>query len=409
MSFFGSERSSPAATVAMRRGLGLVLVASMGAGVAASSAQTIDPASLPEPLGVLVLPDKPAGAHWVWFCSFVDYGHGTLVDADSGVVLGTLELGYQGILPQLSRSGDAIYNVGMYFSRGFHGERTDVVEIFDPKTLAKQGEIEIAPKSMRGLPSTNLTTLTDDDRFLLQSFFTPALTFGVVDLALREYVGEIETAGCAHVMAAGSRRFFSLCGDGSLLTVDLDNSGTEKARQRHRGFFDAEGDPLHGTGARSGDVWYFASVRGVMHAVDTSGGQIRFLEPWNFGESDEAGVWVPAAPSQHLAVHTASGRIFVLMGAVPDLEPKPGGYDFHRGLGSEVWVFDEQSHERVDRFKLERGYAAAIAVSQDRAPLLYVTAYKFADIYDARTGVRSRELSDNKELSGTQIMILPVP
>ena len=409
MSFLGSERSSPAATLAMRRGLGLVLAVSMGAGVAASSAQSIDPASLPEPLGVLALPDKPAGAHWVWICSFVDYGHATLVDADSGVVLGTLELGYQGILPQLPRSGDAIYNVGVYFSRGFHGERTEVVEIFDPKTLTKQGEIEIAPKSMRGLPSANLTTLTDDDRFLLQSFFTPALTFGVVDLASKQYVGEIETAGCAHVMAAGSRRFFSLCGDGSLLTVELDDSGNEKARQRHPGFFDAEGDPLHGTGARSGDVWYFASVRGVMHAVDTSGGQIRFLEPWSFQASDDAGIWIPASPSQHLAIHRASGRIFALMAAVPDLEPKPGGYAFHRETGTEVWVFDEQSHERVDRFKLERGYAGAIAVSQDSEPLLYATAFKYADIYDARTGVRSRVLSDGKELSGTQIMMVPVP
>ena len=107
MSFFGSERSSPVAAVARRRGLGLFLAVSMGAGVAVSLAQSIDPASLPEPFGVLALPDKPAGAHWVWICSFVDYGHATLLDADSGVVLGTLELGYQGIVPQLPRSGDA--------------------------------------------------------------------------------------------------------------------------------------------------------------------------------------------------------------------------------------------------------------------------------------------------------------
>ena len=105
---------------------------------------------------------------------------------------------------------------------------------------------------MRGLASINLTTLTDDDRFLIQSFFTPALSFGVVDLEKRKYVGEIETGGCAHTMAAGPRRFLSLCGDGAVLAVDLDDNGAESARTSHPGFFDAEGEspPSHGREVR---------------------------------------------------------------------------------------------------------------------------------------------------------------
>ena len=65
--------------------------------------------------------------------------------------------------------------------------------------------------------------------------------------------------------------------------------------------------------------------------------------------------------------------------------------------------------ERIDRFVLKHA-AAAIAVSQDSAPLLYATTYTQADIYDARTGTLSRELVPGRELSlsSTPIMIQPV-
>ena len=384
----------------------LALVALIGLAGDPSSAQ-IDPASLPEPMTIATLPDKPEGAHWVWIAAFPNYAHADLIDADNGILLGTIELGYQGLLPQIPRSGDEIYNHAVYMSRGYHGDLIEVVEIFDARTLEIKGEIPIdPPKAMRGLASINLATLTDDDRFLIQSFFTPALSFGVVDLENRKYVGEIETGGCAHALAAGPRRFLSICGDGSVLAVDLDDNGNESARTSHPGFFDAEADPLHPTGTRSGDVWYMASVRGVMHAVDTSGGEISFQEPWKFGEEDDAGVWVPAAPNQHMAAHDASGRLFMLMSVVPDLERKPGGYDFHRGIGFEVWVFDIESRERLDRYELDRP-AAAIAVSQDDAPLLYATTYSDVDIYDANTGQVTRALSSGQEVRGTIVLIQP--
>jgi amicyanin-dependent methylamine dehydrogenase large subunit len=389
-----------------RKFFALVLAASIGFAAVPVAAQ-IDPASLPQPLTTATLPDKPDGAHWVWIAAFPNYAHADLIDADSGTLLGTIELGYQGLLPQLPRSGDEFYNHAVYMTRGYHGDLVEVVEIFDARTLEIKGEIPIdPPKAMRGLASINLTTLTDDDRFLIQSFFTPALSFGVVDLEKRKYVGEIETGGCAHTLAAGPRRFLSLCGDGSVLAVDLDDNGKESARTSHPGFFDAEGDPLHPTGTRSGDVWYMASVRGVMHAVDTSGGEISFQEPWTFREEDDQGVWVPAAPNQHMAAHDASGRLFMLMSAVPDLERKPGGYDFHRGFGVEVWVFDIESRERLARYTMERG-AAAIAVSQDDSPLLYATNYADVDIYDAGTGELTRGLSGGQEVRGTVVMIQP--
>ena len=51
--------------------------------------------------------------------------------------------------------------------------------------------------------------------------------------------------------------------------------------------------------------------------------------------------------------------------------------------------------------------AAAIAVSQDDAPLLYATTYSDVDIYDANTGEVTRALSANQEVRGTIVMIQP--
>ena len=117
----------------------MALAALIGfAGVPASA--QIDPASLPEPLFTAVLPDKPDGAHWVWIAAFPNYAHADLIDADSGTLLGTIELGYQGLLPQIPRSGDEIYNHAVYLTRGYHGELVEVVEIFDAKTLEIKGK-----------------------------------------------------------------------------------------------------------------------------------------------------------------------------------------------------------------------------------------------------------------------------
>src|SRR5260370_35602696 len=67
--------------------------------------------------------------------------------------------------------------------------------------------------------------LTDDDRFLLIYNFNPAQSVTVVDTTLRRFVREIETPGCALVYPTGPRSFFSVCGDGALSLVALDDAG----------------------------------------------------------------------------------------------------------------------------------------------------------------------------------------
>jgi methylamine dehydrogenase heavy chain len=343
----------------------------------------------------VVLEDQKAGEHRVWVHDWAGalYAKAVLFDADTGYVLGSVETGWEGVALDIPSSGDVIYNSALYMSRGYHGERTDVVEMYDPATLHLLGEVELPPKAGRGLPNTNHSAISDDDRFLFLTFFTPGASVGVLDLERKEYIGEIETAGCAYVLASGPRQFFSICGDGSLLSVDIDDSGKEVARKRYPGLFDAIADPLHGTAVRSQDTWYFVSHLGVVHAVEVGGD--RLMHSVLFDASRKVGenaAWVPSEMIQNLAVHTASGRLFVLVGE-QDLTSKGGGTDYHRKTGSQVWVYKIDSGELEQRIKLPIN-ALTIAVSQDTSPRLYSASMWVPKIsvFDADSGEHLRDM-----------------
>ena len=179
----------------------------------------------------------PAPKHWVWVNDFVfphmTDGSAYLVDGDTGRYLGTLSTGYGFAGVVLSRDGKIIYSPETYFSRGTRGTRTDVVTLYDPGTLGVVGEIPIPPKRSSNLPMIANAVLTDDDRFLLIYNFNPGQSVTVVDTKTRQVAGEIETPGCALEYPTGPRSFFTVCGDGSLLLVTLDEHGAG-ATEAHR-------------------------------------------------------------------------------------------------------------------------------------------------------------------------------
>ena len=115
-----------------------------------------------------------------------------------------LTMGYGLTALGLPRHDIAIYTLETHYSRMTRGERTDVVAIWDPRTLEFQSEIEIPPKKVSGLPLLSFSGVTDDDRFLLLYNFTPAQSVTVVDLENRQVAGEIETGGCGLVFPADS-------------------------------------------------------------------------------------------------------------------------------------------------------------------------------------------------------------
>lgn len=384
-----SESHSPAATSsdpgrhAGFAGLAVLIALLMPGGVALAQPQ-------PEPL---VRQDLPAtgGAHWVWvndvvFHHMVD-GKAFLFDGDSGSMLGMLStgFGFGSVLVPGNRS--VIISPETYFSRGTRGTRTDVVVLYDPRTLDPIGEIAIPAKRSSNMPMRATTALTDDDRFLLIYNFTPAQSVTVIDLPARKFVGEVDTPGCALVYPTGPRSFFSLCGDGTALAIRLDDAGGVSARERTPQLFDAEQDPVTEKAVRDGNTWLFASFAGDIVAVETVEGRTQTAARWSLTTAEErAQGWRPGG-MQHLAVHVANRRLYSLM--------HQGGPDTHKDPGAEIWVYDLASRERKQRF-VPDGPLTSITVTADERPLLFgifIGAPQLR-VFDARTGAALRTIDE---------------
>jgi methylamine dehydrogenase heavy chain len=343
-----------------------------------------------DPLVGSELPAKP-GAHWFWVNDIVFQhmadGKAFLLDGDTGGMLGMLStgFGFNGILMPRNRS--LILSPETYFSRGTRGIRTDVVTLYDARKLSPVGEIRIPPKRASSLPMIANTALTDDDRFLLIYNFTPAQSVTVVDLKSRKQIGEIDIAGCALVYPTGARRFFSLCSDGTALNVQLDETGKAAVKSKTTKLFDAENDPVTEKAVRDGNSWLFVSFAGDIVPIETTGANIRVGKRWSLTSTAERKLgWKPGG-MQHMAIHAGSRRLYSLM--------HQGGADTHKDPGTEIWVYDVTSKQRVQRITL-KGPATSIAVSSDSKPLLFsifIGAPK-VDVIDPQSGRFLRSIGE---------------
>ena len=113
--------------------------------------------------------------------------------------------------------------------------------------------------------------LSDDDRFVAIFNWTTGQSLSIVDVEHRQLTADIATPGCSLVYAAGPRRFVSLCGDGAVLSITLDDDGHEAGRTRSEPFFDPQADPVTEKAVRYGNQWLFVSFEGKVHPVDVSG------------------------------------------------------------------------------------------------------------------------------------------
>ena len=300
-----------------------------------------------EELGVVrSLPAEPS-PHWFWISDILLH-RTTLFDGDDGRLLGTINSGAAGsgfvIYPLFSADHREIYIAETYWSRGIRGERTDVVTVYDARTLLPAAEIEIPAKRGEYFPGNASNALSDDGRFMAVFNITPASSLTIVDVKARKFVAEIDTPGCSLVFAAGPRRFFMICGDGQALVVMLDDEGREAALERTEKFFEVHGDPVTEKAVRRGDEWIFVSYEGDIYTVDVSGPELAFGEKWPLlTDADRSATW-RVGGLQHLAVHRQSGRLYVLM--------HKGGVDTHKDPGTEVWVYDLAERTRVQKIEL---------------------------------------------------------
>jgi methylamine dehydrogenase heavy chain len=359
----------------------------------AAFATTQARAALPTDLGssrptVVTLPSPPS-SHWVWVNDFVfphmADGLAYLVDGDTGRYLGTLSTGYSFARIVLPRDGKLIYSPETYFSRGTRGTRTDVVTIYDAATLSVQGEIQVPPKRASNVSNIGNAELTDDDRFLLIYNFNPAQSISVVDMASRAFVGEIETPGCALAFPTGKRSFFSICADGGLLAVQLDESGKAVKQSRTEPLFDVAHDPVTEKPVRGGDIWYFVSFAGRIHTVRNGASGLEAGDSWWLStKAERAQGWRPGGVQQ-LAFHSGQKRLYAIV--------HQGPLQTHKDPGKTIWVADVVTHKRVAQIKTRR-LSSSIQLSKDDHPLLFsiFNDGNILDVYDPVSGALLRSV-----------------
>jgi methylamine dehydrogenase heavy chain len=309
---------------------------------------------MPAPNPHWVLIDAPLYGNFVVSQVYV-------VDGDSRKIVGMLTAGMistAAISPDHSR----IFVGDTFFSRGTRGSRTDVITVYDAKSLDPVSEIAIAPMRQLASPDNLQLAATSDGRLLLVANMTPATSVAVIDLAASKVLGEIAIAGCAEFQLTGKRQFTSVCGDGSILMVDFDDNGKAVSEKRSSVFFNAEKDPIFASPAIIKSENYYVTYHGVVHPVDMSIDPPSPGPTWSLTTDQErAAGWRPGG-SQPIWGHSAGGLMYALM--------HQGGEWTHKQPGPEVWVFNVKEGKRIERLSLPEP-ASAIFVSPDTNPLIF--------------------------------------
>ena len=348
---------------------------------------------------VTTQPLPPATAQRVYLADFaishVMDGRLNVIDGTGLKLLGMIATGFAG-LPALAPDRSELYVATTYYTRLNHGERVDVVDIYDLATLERKGEVAIPPKHAMALPYHGVARTSADGRLLFVQNATPAQSVSVVDVKARKFVAEIQTPGCWMVLPSQSyaARFSALCGDGTFLTVTLNDDGTLQSMKRSEAFFDAVDDALFPHAENIGDRYFLVSFKGLLHVVNVGGEVAKAEPPWSLvTPAEERQGWRPGG-FQPLSVHEQSGRLYVAM------HPK-GVEGSHKNPAQEIWAFDLASKKRVGR--APGSNAIAIAASRDERPKLYaIDGLKMAlVVYDTAPRLVARRRMEGVAEVGT--------
>ncbi|MFT4563384.1 MAG: methylamine dehydrogenase heavy chain, partial [Gammaproteobacteria bacterium] len=355
-----------------RLGILFTLLALSGTVGAELQVETPTTATLPAP-----------NAHWMWIGDLnfnaMEAGKAFLVDGDSGQMLGMLSSGYFFASALQDSQYKNIYAPEVYLSRGTRGERTDIIAIYDPKTLEPTAEIVIPAKHYSGVPVIGHAAISADDRFIAVYNFTPAQSVSIVDVKNKKFLHEVETPGCAEVFAAGARAFNMICGDGTMLTLKLDDSGKAESVRSEK-FFDPRADIVDDKMAPYGDKWAFFTKSGKLQMVDMAGGEPTFGTPWSLFSADQIADNWKLGGYQYATIAERTSELYVLV--------HRGGEYSHKDPGFDVWVYDLKTKTRTRMISLAHR-ATSIQVTTDAKPLLFTADAEHSGIhvYDALSGM----------------------
>jgi methylamine dehydrogenase heavy chain len=311
----------------------------------------------------------------VEFESFVA-GRVTVVDPDKKRVLGMVPTGFAAP-STLSHDQKTLYSADIFYSRGTRGTRTDVLTAWDSSTLSPAWEVLIPNKRAESLTQRYGLKTSADDRFVYIYNFTPSTSVTVVDTQAKTVTAELAIPGCVLNYPVGNRRFASLCGDGSLQVVTLNDQGQETARSRTP-FFDPNAEKLNERAVNVGDTYYFTTTTGTVRPVDFSGDAPKILGSWTLTtEAEQQAGWAPGG-WQLMAVAPKLNRLYVLM------------HDAHEPMKWEdpspmIWAFDLKTHKKVATLEAPVPVWSLQATGDDKPLLLGADIEGGLQIFDLKT------------------------
>ena len=319
----------------------------------------------PDKLGVVVPP--PANPHRLYLTDLqiahISDGQVHIVDGQSFKYLGMLSTGLFGITA-LSHDSSEMLVASTYYTKRNRGDRFDQLEAYDTKTFALKKEIVIPAKHAMALPYKGTIAPSVDDAWVFIQNATPLSSVTVVDHKAWKVTAEVPTLGCWIILPAQSntRRFATLCGDGTVVTVTLNEKGDAATQARSEKLFDPEKDPIMVQGERVGDTYYFVSYEGNVKLINVGGDVAKLEDSWSLlDDADKKAGWKPGG-YQLLAVHAATKRLYVAMHD----HAKNGS---HKNPAKEIWVFDLANKKRIQR--VEGSNSIAMALTKEDKPTLY--------------------------------------
>jgi methylamine dehydrogenase heavy chain len=357
----------------------------LGFALATASVAADFPNPLPEEtLGASATLPQKYPSSWVFVH---DLNFGSLIDGRAAVVdVGAENRNLKGQIPVAqfgnltpSTTRSEIYVGETFYSRLTRGERTDAITIYDMATLAPKGEI-VLPGGKRGLFVTvkNSLQLTNGEKWLLVFNFTPGASVSVIDLDSRKIISEIETPGCSQIYPTGARSFGTLCAEGTIASVQLDENGKATKTVTSKPFNDIDHDPIFMMPAMVGKTAWFVTFRGNFRGIDLSGDAAKVLPPFSIAK--QAGgnpEWRPGG-WQVISADPA-GLLYVLM--------NPAGREgSHKDGGTEIWVVDPKKKALTKRIPL-KNHTLSVELTNDGKPLLVAARVDgLLDVYSAASG-----------------------
>ena len=324
-----------------------------------------------------------------------------IYDTATGKMLGIVETSLIADLA-LDPAGKYYYVSETMWTHGWRGTRQDMVSVYDSTGLKLQSEIAMPGRILIGGRKNNFV-VSDDGKTAFVYNLSPASSVNVIDLAKRKLQRTIELPGCASLIPNPGIGFSALCSDGSMATVSI--AGPKPAITRSAPFFSATGDPIFDNFAydKAKSQAVFLTYTGLIYTAKM-GDKPTVSEPFSIQAA--AGVapgetkplipnWYPGG-GQPLALHRASGHLFVLM--------HMGEYWSHKAPGDEIWEVDLAAKKVVKRVALEEP-ASAIEVTQEAEPKIIVSGEKgTVHILDAKSWAEKFKI----EKAGGGVITVPL-